>query len=222
MASTLYRLAEECLKLLSGGKIPVATGVSLNEAKISICQIANQLLKIDYLEINARWGEMIPNGSVLGLYENIAVTKFKNRSQAQLPIKPIKLPRNMGVWSVFPSDEPDKEYIPIEMGQWSLLQSQPLINDLLGQVGYEVYGNQVLFSRDLTVTGQSPTVSMRLIILDFSQYGDFDPLPILPEQEFQIKQEFVKLYGGEPIPDKTADPSVNEQKNVPVTQQRQA
>lgn len=222
MAVTLYRLAEEILKMLSGGKIPTASGVSLNELKISICQVCNSLLKIDYFQTNAKWGEMIPNGTVLGLYENIPVTQVRNRSQAALPVKPIKLPRNMGVWSVFPTEQPDREFIPVEMGQWGLLQSQPLINNLLGQVGYEVYGNQVLFTRDITIPSENVTVGMRLMILDFSQYGDFDPLPILPEMEWQIKQEVLKLYGGEPIPDKTVDPTSNEQKGVPLKQQSQA
>lgn len=222
MATTLFRLAEEINRMLNGGKIPVASNTSIPELKIAICQVANSLLKVDYLQINARWGEMIPNGSVLGLYENIPVTAYKNRSQAQLPVKPVKLPRNMGVWSVFLTDQPDKEFIPLEMGQWSLLQSQPLINNLLDQTGYEVYGNQIVFTKDLRRPGETVTVNIRLVILDFSQYGDWDPLPILPEMEWQIKQEVLKLYGVEPEPDKTVDPSVSNQKNVPIKQQSQA
>jgi len=167
-------------------------------------------------------GETIPNGSVLGYYPNLVVEAWKGKSRVRLPIKPLKLPRDMGVWSVFSSDQPDKEFIPLEMGQWSLLQSQPLLNNLLNQVGRETYGDYVVFTRDITVPGESVTVDMRLVIMDISQYGDYDVLPILPEQEWQIKQEFVKLYGGEPVPDKLSDPSVSEQKNVPVTQQRQA
>lgn len=128
----------------------------------------------------------------------------------------------MGVWSVFSSDEPDREFIPLEMGQWSLLQSQPLLNNLLGQVGRETYGEYVVFTKDITIPGEAVTVDMRLVIMDISLYGDYDPLPILPEMEWQIKQEVIKLYGGEPIPDKTVDATVNELKNVPVNQQRQS
>lgn len=222
MATTIYRLAEECLKLISGGKIPVATGVSINEAKISIGQIANSLLKVDYFQINGKMAETIPNGSVLGYYSDLVAESWKGKSRVKLPVKPLKLPRDMGVWSVFPSDQPDKEFIPLEMGQWSLLQSQPLLNNLLGQVGRETYGDYVVLTKDITIPGEPVTVDMRLVIMDISLYGDYDILPILPEQEWQIKQEFVKLYGNEPIPDKTVDPSVNEQKNVPIIQQRQA
>lgn len=222
MATTIYRLSEEIVKMLNGGKIPVASNVTINEIKIAVCQVANNLLKIEYFNVNAKWGEMIPNGASLGYYTGIAVERWKNKSRARLPIKPIKLPRDMGVYSVFKSDEPDSEFIPLEMGQWSLLRSQPLINDLLGQTGRTTYGDYVEFTRDITIPGENVTVDMRLVVLDFSLYGDYDPLPILPEQEWQIKQEVVKLYGGEPSPDKTVDPTVSSQSNVPITQQRQA
>lgn len=219
---TIYRLAEECKNLLDGGHIPAASSISMNEVKIAIGQVCNSLLKIDYFQTNAKWGEMIPNGTVLGLYEDIIVDKWRGKSRAILPIKPLKLPRNMGVWSVFPSGEPDKEFIPVEMGQWSLLQSQPMINDILGQCGYETYGNQILFTKDLTPPTGTYKVSMRLAIMDITQYTDYDVLPILPEMEWQIKQEVIKLFSGQPLPDKVVDSTTKEQQNIPLRQQQQS
>lgn len=219
---TIGRLSEECLKLLSGGEIQVASNISLNQMKIAIGQVVNQLLKIDYLQINAKMGEVIPNGSVLGLYESVSVTKYKSVSQATLPIKPLKLPRNMGVWSVWQTDKPQTEFIPIQMGQFNLLQSQPLINDLMGQVGYECFGNQLVFTKDLTVPGESITVDMRLAIMDISKYGDYDILPILPEMEWVVKQEIVKLYSGEQISDKVVDATTKQLQGLPLKQQQQS
>lgn len=221
-APTKFRLAEEILKWISGAGIPAATNTSLNEIKIAIGQVCNQLLKVDYFQINGKMGETIPNGSVLGLYEDIEVTTWKGRSQAVIPIKPIKLPRNMGVWSITPSDDPTNEFIPLQMGQLNLIKSQPMLNDLLGQVGYEVYGDKAIFSKDLTIPGETVSVNMRLAVMDISQYSDYEALPILPEMEWQIKNEVIKLYGGQPMPDKTVDPSVQNQKNVPINQQSQA
>lgn len=221
MATTTYRLAEEILKFISGGDISAATNVSINEIKIAIGQVCNSLLKVDYMQVNGAIRETIPNGTVLGLYENIQVTKYGNKSAAALPIKPIKLPRNMGVWSVFPSGSPDSEFIPLQMGQFSLLKSQPLLNDLLGQCGYEVYGNQVLFTKDLTKEGTPAYVSMRLAIMDISQYGDFDILPILPEMEWAIKKEVIALFVTEGIADKLVDATDKQEKNIPVKEQQQ-
>lgn len=221
--TTIYRIAEECLKILSGGNIQLASNVSINELKIAAGQVINGLLKTDYLKINTKTRETIPNGTVIGTYENIAVSQKGFKSTAILPIKPIQLPRNMGVWAIWQTDIPEREFIPIQMGQYGLLQSQPLINDLLGQVGYETYGNKVLFTKDLTQGGQyTVTVDMRLVIMDISQYGDFDPLPILPEHEFIVKQEVIKLFSGEQVADKVVDSSTKQLQGIPLKDQKQS
>lgn len=219
---TIYRLAEEVQKALNGGFIPTTPKVTLNEIKISIGQVCNQLLKVDYFQTNMKLGEIIPNGSVLGYYADQTVEAWKGKSRVRLPVKPLKLPRDMGVWSVFPSGYPDKEIIPLQMGQWSLLQSQPMINDLLGQVGRETYGDYIVFTRDLTIPNETVTVDMRLAIMDISQYDDYQPLPILPEQEWAVKNEVIKLYGGEPVADRVDDVTAKDQKGVPLNQQRQS
>jgi hypothetical protein len=222
MATTLYRLAEETLRLLSGGNIPAASKVTISEMKIAIGQVANQLLKVDYIQINGKMQEAIPNGSMLGYYENCTVESWKGKSRVRLPIKPVKLPRDMGVWSVFPSGYPDREIIPLQMGQWALLQSQPLLSNLLGQIGRETYGDYIVFTKDITIPGETITVDMRLVIMDISLYGDYDPLPILPEMEWQIKNMVYQTYAGEPIPDKLSDSTAKESKNIPLIQQRQS
>ena len=218
---TIYRISEEILKMLNGGDIQAASNVSIGEVKIAVGQVCNQLLKVDYLSVNGKMGEMIPNGSVLGLYENITVIPWKNKSKATLPIKPLKLPRNMGVYSVFPSNEPDKEFIPLQMGQASLIKSQPILNNLLGQVGYEVFGNDVVFTKDITVSSDPVFVSMRLAIMDISLYDDYDPLPLLPEMEWQIKQEVFKLYSAVGTADMLVDDTTKQQQNIPLRQQQQ-
>src|SRR5574343_1159477 len=137
---TIYRTSEEILKMLSGGNIQSASNISLNEIKISVGQVCNQLLKTEHFSINAKMGEAIPNGSVLGWYEGIEVVSSNNKSKATLPIKPLKLPRNMGIFGVYPKYstdgyyETDNEFIPLQMGQSGMLKSQALINDLLGQI----------------------------------------------------------------------------------------
>lgn len=221
-APTIYRIAEECLRLLTGGDIPLASSVTLPELKITVGQVCNTLLKVDYLSVNGKLGEVIPNGSVLGSYEGQVVEKWKDRSRVKLPIKPMKLPRDIGVWAVYPADDPNNEFIPLQMGQWGLLQSQPLLNNLLGQVGRETYGDYIIFTKDITVPGETIMVDMRLVIMDISLYDDYTMLPILPEMEWQIKQEIVKMYSQQPVPDKVVDSTTKERKNIPLNQQQQS
>jgi hypothetical protein len=172
-------------------------------------------------------GETIPNGTTLGLYEGIDVVSYNGKSKATLPIKPLKLPRNMGIWAIYPQYDVnvdvydlDKEFIPLQMGQGSLLKSQPLINDLMGQVGYENFGMDVIFTKDLKSLFPNIKLAMRLAIMDISMYGDYDPLPILPEQEWQVINEVYKLYATQVVPDKLVDPTVDESKGSPTIQQK--
>jgi len=224
---TIYRLAESCLSLIEGGDMAEGSSLSFNEVKIACGNVINQLLKTEYFTINGKMGETIPNGTTLGLYENIPVVSYNGKSKASLPIKPMKLPRNMGIWAIYPKYNPtdvgydlDKEFIPLQMGQGGLIKSQPLVSDLLGQVGYENFGMDLIFTKDLKAIYPNITLAMRLAIMDISLYSDHDPLPILPEQEWQVIQEVFKIYSAQPIPDKISDPTVEESKGIEMTKQK--
>jgi len=223
---TIYRLAEQALKLIEGGTRAAGSSLTFNEVKIACGQVINSLLKTEYLSINSKIGETIPNGTTLGLYEGIDVVSYNGKSKASLPVKPIKLPRNMGIWAIYPkydslgSYELDKEFIPLQMGQGALIKSQPLISDLMGQVGYENFGMDLIFTKDLKTLYPNIKLAIRLAIMDISLYGDFDALPILPEQEWQVIQEVYKIYATQVVPDKLVDPTVEEAKNIPTSQQK--
>jgi len=225
---TIGRLSEEILKILSGGEIQAATNISINEIKVSIGQVCNQLLKVEQFTINERMREKIPNGSVLAWYEGIEVTSSNGKSKAMLPIKPLKLERDMGVYAVYPkyttngNYELDNEFIPLQMGQAALLKSQPMINDLLGQVGRETFGMQLNFTKDIKSMFPDVVLGMWLAIMDVSLYGDYDPLPILPEQEWTVKQEVIKLYSTVGVSDNLVDSTTKQQQNVPIREQKQA
>ena len=227
MATTIYLLSEQAMKLIEGGTRSAGASITFNEVKLACGNVINQLLKTEYLSINGKVGEVIPNGTTLGLYEDIDVVSYNGKSKARLPIKPIKLPRNMGIWAIYPkydslgSYELDKEFIPLQMGQGALIKSQPLISDLMGQVGYENFGMDVIFTRDLPAEHEYVKVAMRLAIMDISMYSDYEPLPILPEQEWEVINQVYKLYSTQVVPDKLVDPTVDESKGVPTVQQKQ-
>jgi hypothetical protein len=222
MAQTIYRLAEQIYSLIEGGDPGVASSLSLNEIKISVGQVINQRLRIDYFNSGLKLGEAIPNNAVIAKYDNILVTQYGNsQSKIKLPAKPMMLPRNMGVWSIYRPDEPEKEFIPLQMGQSNLLRSQLLLNDLLGQVGYEVRGLDVYFTKDITAV--SPIyVNVELAIMDIANYGDHDILPVPPEMEWEIVQEVYKLYITQPIADKVVSPTAKEERGIPLNQQEQS
>ncbi len=221
---TRYKLAEQIFNLIEGGDPQAASSISFNEIIMSVGQVVNKMLKTEYLSRNMPMGEFIPNGTVLGLYENIAVSQYgTGRSKCTLPIKPMFLPREMGVWAVYQSGKPNQQFIPVQIGQTNLLRSQPMINDLLGQVGYEVLGETVVFTKDLTDSGTTTyTVDMRLAILDMDNYDDYTMLPIPPDYEWDIIKEVYAMYSTQPIPDKLVDATTKEEMKVPIRNQQQS
>lgn len=221
MATTKYKIAEQVVRILNGGEIASASKVKINEAKIAVEQCINKMLKMEYLSTNVPLGEVIPNGASIATYEDIEVVQYGTRSKSTLPAMPIKLPRGLGVYQIFDPANMDCPFIPLEMGQKGLLSTQPLISGLLGQVGYEWYGNQIIYTSDLT----QPTaieVTVRLVVLDASQYSDWDVLPVPAEMEFEVVQEVVRMFAGEPVSDKLVDPGRNEQSNIPPKEQAQS
>lgn len=226
--TTIYRIAEQTMNLISGGDEKAASSISLPELKIAIGQVLNAMLKTEYFSVNLATGEVIPNGTVLGYYENIEVVTSNGRSQCTLPIKPQKLPRNMGIWAVYMKKDLssnydyDNELIPLQMGQGGLIKSQPLFNDLLGQVGYENYGDVLVFTKNIKALFPDVTLAMRLAIMDISQYGDYDVLPVLPEMEMAVIQEVYKLFMTQPSASKVVDATSDEQKGIPLNQQKQS
>lgn len=220
MATTKMRLAEEILLLLSGGRIGVATKFHINEIKISVCQVANSVFKMEYFSTLTPLQEFIPNGAMIATYENNLIVPWSNTSKTTLPAMPIRLPRSLGVYQVFSQGDYFSEFIPLQLGEASMIRSQGLVSDLSGFVGYETSGLDVIFTKDLTTPNVPTYVTIRLVILDFTQYSDYDPLPLPPEYEWQIKQEVYKLYMNEQIPDKLVDPGVK-QPGTPIPQQTQ-
>lgn len=220
---TRYRIAEQVFNLIEGGDPKAASSISMNEIIISVGQVANKMLKAEYFSSKTPLGETIPNGAILGLYSSISVSQDGNGfSKCTLPVKPLTLPRNMGVWSVYPHDKPREEFIPIQMGQINLLRSQPMINDLSGQVGYEVLGDRIVFTKDLTKAGtESATVDMRLAVMDMEQYDDYTMLPLPPEWEWDIIKEVYAMYSTQPIPDKVVDATTAELMKTPMREQSQ-
>jgi len=97
-----------------------------------------------------------------------------------------------------------------------------LFNDLLGQVGYENFGDKLIFRKDIKQMYPDVVLAMRLAIMDISQYGDYDALPILPEMEMQVITEVVKLYSMQPTASKLVDSTAAEDKGTPLSQQKQS
>lgn len=101
--------------------------------------------------------------------------------------------------------EVQEEFIPIPPGQAAFIKKQNLINDLFGQVGYEIRGEYLYFTENIIRTKNVTEVDMRLVVMDFDRYDDYDILPLSPDMAEDIIQRTFNLLMGTPVPDKRVD-----------------
>jgi len=184
--STKYLLAEQVQTRLAGGFRDANQPVQNEDIVKAIEQIINSMFQMQYYNATLPTGETIPDNLMIAFYENITVTTLGDKSQAVLPIVPISLPRNMGVYRV--TDDKDSDFIPVPLGQGALLRADKLLNDLLGNVWFEIRKNIVIFSKDILLLGVN-TVNMYLIVMDISLYSNTEPLPIPASMEEEIVEK---------------------------------
>jgi hypothetical protein len=184
--STKYLLAEQVQTRLAGGFRDASQPVQNVDIVKAIEQIINSMFQMQYYNATLPTGETIPDNLMIAFYENIPVTTLGDKSQAELPIIPISLPRNMGVYRVVTTK--DNDFIPVPLGQGALLRADKLLNDLLGNVWFEIRKNIVIFSKDILLLGID-TVNMYLIVMDISLYSNTDPLPIPASMEEEIVEK---------------------------------
>jgi len=130
-----------------------------------------------------------------------------SKARVKLPVYPISLPKNMGVWSVAPSGDADQQYIPIQSGHNTLLSSQDVLQYLDNQVGYYVDGLYLIFTKNITASPFNvSTLKVRLLTVDATVLGDFDYVALPADMEDVVIKDVLQLLGAIPkVVDKVSD-----------------
>lgn len=191
--TTKRKISEQVLYRINGGTTAVTSPVQPEDVIEALGQIINTQFKTQHLTVNLQLGETIPDGLIFGDYEADVTSYFGKKSKLTLPFMPISLPRDMGVYQVSPNPDFSCCYIWMPTGVDDLLSGQPLISDLLGQVGYMVKGKSVILNKDITINN-IVKVYIRMAFFDLSLYDDYDTLPIPADYETTIVDELVKRF----------------------------
>jgi hypothetical protein len=204
-------LSDQLLFKLDGSFPEVSMAVQKQDVWKAIEQWINSKFKLKHFQETLPTGETIPEGASLATYTGIAVTSSGDKSVCTLPVMPISLPRNMGVYDI--NDGNGYSFIPLQKGQINLLGQEFLANTLLGQICYEIAGMNVTFSQDITLL-KMDTVNMDLMVFDMSKYSETDILPLPSDMEQQLLDDLYKMFA--PIQPEPATVS-----NYPVNSQKQ-
>jgi len=210
-------LIEQIRSLLSGGDPSAGSKYEPRIIMSHLQNIINTKLKSEYFNVTLPSDETIPDGLVLATYDSVPVESYKDRSRSRLPAQPIGLRRGMGIFHVSLIDDLDNPFIPLQSGQNAFIKSQNFINDLFGQIGYEAPSDgYITYTVDLTkLASPISEVFMRLVVMDFDKYDDFDMLPLTADMAEDVVNRVVALLNNTPPPDKKVDSKTEE-----VPQQR--
>lgn len=191
MVITKRIISDEILFKLSAGYPDVSFQTQKQDIWAAIDNEINSMCKMEYFTQSLPTGETIPTNLNLATYTDIPINSYLNgqKSICTLPVMPISLPRNIGVYEITIAVSLGipfvSQFIPLQAGQSRLLSTDTLLNDLMGDVGYEVVGSKVIFTKDITFYTISK-VDMRLVVFEISNYSETDMLPITADKRTQL------------------------------------
>ncbi len=161
--------------------------VDTREINLLMNQSINKVLKLQVADSFKAGLVDVPKCNLLEYTCVVTADAGNNRSYITLPAIPLTLPMDMGIWSISAATGAMTPYIPIPAQDVLVFQGANL-SYLEGKIGYYLQGKRVYFTKNITLTanGTVTSVVVNLLVMDFSQIGDNDVLPISPEVESAI------------------------------------
>ncbi len=197
--ATKSTLSEQCQRIYARflDKDNSSDVIDIREVMLLVSQAINKILKLEVAESFKAGLVDIPKCSLIQYTASVTADAPNNRSFITLPVIPLTLPLDMGIWNIAASNAAMTPYIPIPSQDVLVFQGANL-SYLEGQVGYYVQGKKVFFTKDITLAGNGSISSVIINILasDFSQFADNDMLPISPEVESSVITEVLNIISG--------------------------
>jgi len=208
--TTIGKITEQIYRAYNGGNPSDDAEITKEDIKLLVGQSINKFLKSEYFNVNRKMdGDYFPPHAMISTYEitsGLAVYET-SKARVKLPVFPISLPRNMGVWSVSPVGDSDQQYIPLQSGQYTLLSSQDILQYLDNQVGYYVDGQYIIFTSNITASPFNVSqLKVRLLTVDATVLDDYDYIPIPADMEDIVIKDVLQFLGVVPkVVDKVTD-----------------
>lgn len=141
---------------------------------ILVNQSINKFIKIQVLS-NFKAGDIeIPSVNM------IEYTLTPSANKVTLPVYPVTLKHDMGVWTVALSSTPLGYFIPVP-NIYQQTFGGTATAYLEGQTGWYLKGNTINFTTNVTTS-----VVVTLLVSDYATTGLTDPLPLSPELHSDI------------------------------------
>lgn len=187
------KLTEVIRRRIAGGNPAANDRVKDAEIQRAIAAAANKILKTEALSNFTQNDDSLLDGILIATYENLQVEPSNgNYCRVKLPATPLTLPDKMGVYSVYPSGEPWKEFLPVPVGVYNILMGEKMLSSI-NKVVYTYENRYITVYKDIKGDDKN-TVDVKLAIADIDQMEDHDPLPLSPDMEADVITYVLNLY----------------------------
>lgn len=196
---TVNQIAHQVRRDLTGGDTSKDSNFNIEYIKIRARQGLNKLLKLAIYEKRNNFDRSAVT-QYIATYPNLDVEEDTDRGEPYLDIPEFyqSLPHNKGIYAVCPNDNHQEPLI--RRNFQSVSYGLPCYH-LEGKKGYYVEGMRIYFDKDF----DDGKATLKLIVAAPDKFGDDDPLPILPEQQFDLIDMVKASMAERPLEDKIND-----------------
>lgn len=182
-------LSARALKQVSP-RLTQDTKISLREMMYCVGNARDQIIKDNAW---AKWSnglEIVWDG-MLSTFEAVSLTKKSEcLYYAELPSKPLYLPKNMGIYQVVSNADPTNDLIPVSSTFYTMYKNQLAVG-LDGYTGYYQNGNNIY------IVGSNVTEETKLdltLVCQSEDIGEYDYFPFPADMENEIIKMAIEQF----------------------------
>jgi hypothetical protein len=155
--------------------------IDIREVKRLVSSVVNKLFKLEHTQVR----DIV--GTAIGTYTY--TTEEGDNYFLNLTVTPISLAKEMGVHRVYREGCPNKPFIPIQSGDFDIVQGTPS-EYLEGQTGYWLEGSRIVFT-----SNPGEKVICKLIVFDPDANDGNALLPVPSDMEQDVISNVLQLIG---------------------------
>lgn len=198
MSVTLRKLAQEVLRLESGGDVSSDSQLSEGYVILMLRQASNKFLQGKIFE---RLNEDDRSGlQLMTVTYTVDVLGENPNKYIDLPEFYMNLPFNKGLAAIAPVEDPTAHFIP--RLNPAVSRTLPCADLEPGQISYWSKGLKAYFDGDQVDFGK---VLVDLVVASPDSVGADDVLPIFPEQQYDLILLVRQMLANRPIQDRILD-----------------
>lgn len=192
MATTKHSLADQALRILSGGDISKDSETTIREMMIAISQARDFIVRRELWNLMKMDDVDIP-GEYITSFEDVKTLKDdkKNMFYSDLPAEYLDLPRNMGIYQISLMQDQYNAFVPVTASFLSMFRGLAA-QSLEGRKSYFPERGRIYYP-EMTEADSIKEVLIKEVVAS-ADIDEDDLFPIPADKEYEVIQMAIQMY----------------------------